>query len=165
MAHLRLIALALVAACGQAGAQANAAASGITPPAGWQALPEVARAAADAAKGDGVTVAGSEAWGDPARGCYGVWLKVSGTGVSAEQVLAGIASEAAETKIEIKDIVKPAASDGNGIVAFAFDTASYTGRMRARIESGSLTALACFANERERVGCDAACTTLLGALP
>lgn len=161
MAHLRLalVALALVG-CGQAGAQSSTP-SGIAPPSGWQVLPDVARAAADAAKADGVTIAGSEAWGDTARGCYAVWLKLAGGGVSAEQVLAGIASE----KIETKDIVKPTGED-KGIVAFAFDTPSYAGRMRARIDAGGITALACFANMRERVACETACQGLLaGGLP
>jgi hypothetical protein len=163
MAHLRIALLALlVGSCGQAGAQANAATSGITPPDGWQALPDVARAAADAARADGVTIAGREAWGDTARGCYAVWLKLSGGGVSAEQVLAGIASE----KIETQEIVKPAAdASGPGIVSLSFATPGYTGRMRARIDGDSITALACFANEREPIACNTACTTVLGGLP
>lgn len=160
MAHLRLALVALVG-CGQAGAQSSAATSGIAPPAGWPALPEVARAAGEAAKAGGVTVAGSEAWGDTARGCYALWLKLAGGGVSAEQVLAGIASE----KIEVKDIVKPAGEDTRGIVSFAFDTQRYVGHMRARIEDEGITALACFANMRERVACETACQSLLGGLP
>jgi hypothetical protein len=163
MAHLRLVLVVLVGACGQAGAQASAATSGITPPTGWQVLAEVARSTGEAAKADGVTVAGSEAWGDTARGCYAVWLKLTGSGVSADQVIAGIASE----KLETKDIVKPATgenSDGRGLVSLAFTKPGYTGRLRARIESGGVTALACFANEREQIACETACTNLLGAL-
>lgn len=162
MAHFRLSFLCALAACGQAGAQANApASSGITAPAGWQALPEVAHAVGDAAKADGVRVTGSDAWGDTARGCYAVWLKLSGSGVSVDQVLAGIASETIETK----DIVKPTSEDGTGLVTLAFSKPGYTGRLRARIESGTITSLACFANEREPVACEAACTALLGSLP
>lgn len=160
MALLRLSFVAL-AACGQAGAQANATPSGITPPAGWQPLPEVAHAAKDAARANGVTVVGSEAWGETARGCYALWLKLSGSGVTAEQVLAGIASE----KIETKDIVKPTSDDGKGLVTLAFTKPGYTGKLRARIESGSITALACFANQREPIACETACTALLGGLP
>ena len=158
MAHLRLIAIALVAACGQAGAQAGAAASGITPPAGWQPLPEIARAAAESARASGVTIAGGEAWGEPTRGCYAVWLRLVG-GVSAEQVLAGLASESIQTK----DIVQPTAdttSEG-GLLSLAFDKGGYAGRMRARIERDQITALACFANDRERTICETACATLL----
>lgn len=146
-----------IAGCGQAGAQAPAAASGLTAPAGWQALPEVARAAADAAKGEGLTVA-TEAWGETARGCYAVWLSLAGGGASVEHVLAGLAAE----KLEPTDLVNP---DGAGIVAFAFARPPYTGRMRARIAEGRVTALACFANQREPVACEAACTTVLGGLP
>ena len=159
MAYLRLIAIALVAACGQAGAQAGAAASGITPPAGWQPLFEIARAAAEGARASGVTIGGSEAWGEPARGCYAVWLRLVGDGVSAEQVLAGLASESIETK----DVVQPTAdttSEG-GLLSLAFGKGGYAGRMRARIERDQITALACFANDRERTICETACATLL----
>lgn len=163
MALLRLrsiFALGALASCGQAGAQASTASSGITPPAGWQALPEVAKAASDAAKADGVTVA-SEAWGETARGCYAVWLKVSGGGVAVEQVLAGIASETIDTT----DVVKPATEDGTGILSLAFTSGAYKGRLRARVEASAITALACFANEREPIACESACSTLLGSLP
>ena len=161
MARFRLSLLCALAACGQAGAQANAASSGIAAPAGWQALPEVARAVGDAAKADGVRVAGSDAWGETARGCYAVWLKLSGNGATVDHVLAGIASE----KLETKDIVKPTSDDGTGLVTLGFSKAGYTGRLRARIESGTITSLACFANEREPAACEAACTQLLGSLP
>lgn len=162
MARFRLSVVAVVAlgACGQAGAQASAVSSGIAAPAGWQALPDMARAVGDAAKADGVTVAGTEAWGEPARGCYAVWIRVTGTGASVEQVLAGITSE----KLETKDIVKPATEDGRGIVALAFAKPPYAGRLRARVDSGSVTALACFANEREPLACETACSSLLGSL-
>lgn len=166
MALLRLMLVAL-AACGQAGAQPSAT-SGLTPPIGWIAIPEIAAAAATAAKGDGVTVDGAEAWGDPARGCYGVWLALRGDGISAEQVLAGLGRQ----PITLRDVVKP--ESGDGIVAIGFETtaapggsmrSTYRGRLRARIAAGKITALACFANEREPIACDGACTTLLGGLP
>lgn len=166
MALLRLMLLSL-AACGQAGAQPSAT-SGLTPPAGWVAIPEVATAAVTAAKGGGVTVDGAEAWGDPARGCYGVWLALRGEGASAEQVLAGLGTQ----PMTIRDVVKP--ETGDGIVSLGFETAKspdpkvrgmYRGRLRARIAAGTITALACFANEREPSACDGACTALLGGLP
>lgn len=166
MALLRMMLVAL-AACGQAGAQPSAT-SGLTAPAGWIALPEIATAAATAAKGGGVTVDGAEAWGEPARGCYGVWLALHGEGASAEQVLAGLAGQA----VTIRDVVKP--ETGDGVVALGFETTkapgtsvlgSYRGRLRARIAADKISALACFANEREPNACEGACTTLLGGLP
>lgn len=123
-------------------------------------MPDIARAAGEATKADGVIVAGTEAWGDPARGCYAVWLRLEGTGASAEKVLTGITSE----RLETRDVVKPASEDGLGIIALAFSKPPYEGRFRARVEATSVTALACFANERERTACDAACTTMLGSL-
>ncbi|MFN0251615.1 MAG: hypothetical protein ACKV2T_32365 [Kofleriaceae bacterium] len=124
----------------------------------------MARATGDAAKADGVSVVGSEAWGDTARGCYAVWLKLSGGAGSTEQVLAGIASE----KLETKDIATPVAKDGtggDGLISLAFTKPGYAGRLRARMESNGITALACFANEREPLACETACTALLGSLP
>lgn len=157
MALLRLMLLAL-AACGQAGAQPSAT-SGLTAPVGWIAIPALATAATTAAKGDGVTVDGAEAWGDPARGCYGVWLALHGDGASAEQVLAGFATE----PITTTNVVKP--ETGDGLVSMTFTRGPYRGRVRARIAAGKITTLACFANEREPVACEAACTALLGGLP
>lgn len=150
--------LLALAACGQAGAQPTAT-SGLTAPVGWIAIPAIATAAATAAKGDGVTVDGAEAWGDPARGCYGVWLALHGDGASAEQVLAGFATE----PITTTNVVKP--DTGDGLVAMSFTRGVYRGRLRARIAAGKITALACFANDREPIACDGACTTLLGGLP
>lgn len=157
MALLRVTLVALTA-CGQAGAQPTAT-SGLTAPAGWIAIPEIATAVASAAKVDGSTVDGSEAWGDPARGCYGIWLALHGDGASAEQVLAGIAGQTMTTT----NIVKPDTADG--IVTLSFEKGTHRGRLRARIAAGTITALACFANEREPVACEAPCTTLLAGLP
>ena len=166
MALLRLTLVSL-AACGQAGAQPSAT-SGLTAPAGWIAIPEIATAAASAAKGGGVTVEGAEAWGDPARGCYGVWLALHGDGASAEQVLAGLGGQ----PVTLRDVVKP--ETGDGVVALGFDTTTaagpnmrgtYHGRLRARIAAGRITALACFANEREPTACEESCTALFGGLP
>ena len=169
MALLRLIVFAL-AACGQAGAQPSAT-SGLSVPAGWIAIPEIAMAVTTAAKGDGVSVEGAEAWGEPARGCYGVWLVLAGEGASAEQVLAGIAQQPLTTS----NIVKPEGADG--LVTLSFETpapaaaatapaaTTYRGRLRARIAAGKITMLACFANDREPATCEAACSSLLGGLP
>lgn len=151
MALLRLAAVLALGACGRAGAQPTPApaSSGVTPPAGWSALPEVASS---------VGVPGAEAWGDPARGCYAVWFRLEGKGATADAVLAGLAAE----QITTSDLVKP---DGEGIVAARFAKGAYTGRLRARITEGAITALACFANRREPKMCEAPCTTVLGALP
>ena len=63
---------------------------------------------------------------------------------------------------------------GDGVVAMSFETTAapgssvhgaYRGRLRARIAAGKITALACFANEREPAACESACTALLGGLP
>jgi len=150
--------LVALAACGQAGAQPTAS-SGLTAPAGWIAIPEIATAVATAAKDAGSTIDGSEAWGDPARGCYGVWLALHGDGASAEQVLAGITGQTITTT----NIIKPETADG--IVTLSFEKGAHHGRLRARIAAGKITALACFANEREPAACEAPCTTLLGGLP
>lgn len=161
MALLRLMlggAIAASAACGQAGAQPTET-SGIKAPAGWQALPELATAIGAAMKGERATLAGAEAWGEPARGCYGVWLALSGDGASAQQVLAGIEAE----KIELTNVVKPEGAEG--LVAASFVKGRYHGRLRARVTPGRVAMLACFANDREPGACEQSCTTLLGGLP
>ncbi len=157
MALLRLAFVALVA-CGQAGAQPSVA-SGLEPPAGWQALPELATSVAEATKTDGVMIDGVEAWGETARGCYAVWFAIHGSGASAEAVLAGLATE----KLTTTNVVTP--ESGDGVIAVTFARPPYTGRLRARITDGTITALACFASEREPLTCETPCTTLLGAIP
>lgn len=152
-----------LAACGHAGAEPpveQPVTSGLATPAGWQALPDVARAAAAAAKGPGVAVDGAEAWGERARGCYALWIAMHGDGASATAVLAGLAAEGLTTR----DVVAPPAPQ-DGLVTLAFTKGSYQGQLRARVAAGKVTALACFANDREPRSCDAACTTLLGGIP
>ena len=151
-----------LAACGPAGAQPTAptnAPSGITAPAGWSALPELAKSVADATKAEGVTVDGVEAWGETARGCYAVWLSLAGSGANADAVIAGLAAE----KLATSSVVKPEATDG--VTSLAFAKPPHTGRLRVRTQGGKLAAIACFANQREPASCDAPCTTLLGAIP
>ncbi|MBA3458637.1 MAG: hypothetical protein H0T46_01650 [Deltaproteobacteria bacterium] len=152
MALLRL-ALVALAGCSPAGAQPSPA-SGITPPAGWQALPDLAKQVVDATK-----ATGSEAWGETARGCYAVWFTLKGAGAKVDAVLAGLAAE----KIATTNVVTPESDDG--VIAASFTKGSYGGRLRARIAGDTITALACFANEREPKTCESPCTTLLGALP
>lgn len=157
---LRLSALAcLVVACRPAGAQPSAS-SGLTAPEGWISLPEVAAAAAAAAaRDDGLTVEGSEAWGEPARGCYAVWLALRGPRAAAAQVLSGLEAEG----LALTDTVQPETPDG--IATARFEKAPFRGRLRARTSAGRVVTLACFANEREPTSCEAPCTTLLGGLP
>jgi len=102
MALLRVIGVALVAssaialaACNAAGADPNAAASPrAARPEGWKQLPAMASAVGAAAKADGVTIDSVDAWGEPANGCYAVWLALHGASgdapTLADQVLAGI---------------------------------------------------------------------------
>ncbi len=159
MALLRLIAAASLAACGQAGAQ-PAVSSGLQTPAGWQALPVLGQAVAAAAKAEGVTVDGAEGWGETSIGCYGVWLKLHGTGVGSEEVIQGLEL----AKLGLSHVVKPELGD-DGTIALTFERAPYRGRLRVRVAAGSITALACFANAREPASCEQPCTTLLGGLP
>ncbi len=182
MADLRLIAALAAAAvgCGKAGAEPPGAVSGLSPPASWQVLPDVA-AAARTALGT-VRIDGVEAWGEPARGCYAVWMSVRGSGGAqaiGNQILASLGGDAsavpadaaapgsaaipATAKLALHDIVMPTGE--TGVLAVRFERAPYRGRLRARIADGRVTSLACFANQREPLACDVACTAFLGSLP
>lgn len=165
MALLRLASIGLVgglvAACGQAGAQPSAT-SGIAAPAGWTALPELASAVGAATRTESVAVDGVEAWGETARGCYAVWFTLHGSGATADAVLASLATE----QLATSDVVKPESPESrDGVVAVTFAKPPYKGRLRVRLVEGKLTALACFANQREPKTCEAPCTLLLGAIP
>ena len=154
MALLRLAALLALAAgvsCSRAGAQpaTTTGGSGVNVPPGWTVLPALAAQ---------TNVPNAEAWGDTTRGCYAVWFNLQGSGATPEAVIAGLAAE----QITTSDLVRP---EGDGIVAATFTKGGYTGRLRARIASGTITALACFANQREPKSCDTPCTAVLGALP
>jgi hypothetical protein len=171
MADLRLIAVALVAACSDAGAQTPVT-SGIKPPAGWTLQPEIA-AAAKTALGK-ATVDGLEAFGEPAMGCYAVWMSVRGSGKAkdlAEQLVRGLVEPKPDKNekkkppkrtLEIKDVVKPTAEEG--IFSLGFESPPYKGRLRARLGKGKITALACFASQREPATCETTCTALLGTV-
>ncbi|MGN6105749.1 MAG: hypothetical protein ACTHU0_11635 [Kofleriaceae bacterium] len=165
------------ASCDPAGAQPNAtgsarppvratsATSGISAPAGWQALPAIAEASR-AAIGTSVAVEGAEAWGEPAMGCYAVWLAVRGGAADApaDRVAADVlAGFAARPGIALTDVVAP--TGGAGVLAASFARPPYRGRLRAQLGGGRITALACFANVREPVACEAACTGLLDRIP
>ena len=163
MADLRLIAVLLVA-CADAGAQPPMPSP--KPPAGWTPQPAIVTAAKDAL-GKKTTVDALEAFGDPAMGCYSVWMAVRGSGKAlAEQLVKGLTEpdkKQPKRKVTIKDVVKPAADEG--LLALSFESAPYTGRLRARLGKGRITALACWSAQREPAACDQACTTILGALP
>jgi hypothetical protein len=177
MADLRLsaaiaaAAAAALAGCGRAGAAPDQA-SGLKAPAGWTAMPTVA-SAARTALGAGAEVEGAEAWGEPAMGCYAVWLSFRAEGGAeaiGQQVIAGFTAAAMgsgsgsqATKMMVKDVAAPAGEAG--VLALAFERGDHRGRLRARLGGGRVAALACFENQREPLACEAACTTLLGAMP
>jgi len=158
----RLIAVALVAcaACGSADAQPPQA-SGIAAPAGWQALPALAGAARQGAAAGGVTVDGAEAWGEPAMGCYAVWVAMHGSGGDAPALADQIRGGLAAARIDVKDVTAPGA---DGLMALGFAKPPYAGRLRARLGGGRIVALACFGNGREPKACERACEGVLGAL-
>jgi hypothetical protein len=167
-----MTAVALVActtAAAEPGAPASRGAS--TPPAGWKQLPPVAAAVGAAAKADGVTIDAVDAWGEPAIGCYAVWLALHGGAAGApalaEQVLDSFKGAGGATKpaggpqgaISLDDLVKPA--EPEGVLAFAFTRAPYHGRVRAHLGNGRITAIACFGNQREPAACETTCAHVL----
>jgi hypothetical protein len=157
MVQLRLTLLALcVAATTRA-----APPSGIAPPAGWRAVPELAKAAGDAA---GSATTASEAWAEPARGCYAVWLSLHGApapiDAASDQLVASVQKIGAQPTA----VVKPQAAD-RGELSLAFAKPPYRGKLRALLaKTGDVSALACMWNEREPKACETACTPLLGGL-
>ncbi|HSD91077.1 MAG TPA: hypothetical protein VLB44_26325 [Kofleriaceae bacterium] len=143
--------------------------SGLTPPAGWKALPTLAKAATDAAAAARIVVDGAEAWGEPARGCYAGWLALAGGKGTpdkvADQLVASLTAEPSLAGITVRDVVKPAAGAAAGILSLDFTHAPYTGKLRAQLaRDGHIALLACFWNEREPVACETACTQLLGGM-
>jgi hypothetical protein len=168
-----MTAIALVA-CSTAGADpAASAADRAARPAGWKQLPAIANAASAAARADGVVIDSADAWGEPAIGCYAVWLDLHGVrgrdgenvgdaAALADQILDGLARTGAG-EIAVRDVVRPAGPEG--VLAFAFARSPYRGRVRARLGGGRIDAVACFANQREPGACDAACTRVLQGVP
>jgi len=173
--------------CSAAGADPGVPANnGANAPAGWKQLPSIATAAGAAAKADGVAIDAMDAWGEPALGCYALWLALHGPAQSApilaDQVLDGFmaavgpqkpkspaerAKHARETdspsKLSLDEVTKPSAPDG--VLAFAFAVPPYRGRVRAQLGNGRIAAIACFGNQREPAACEAACTRLLQGVP
>ena len=139
--------------------------SGLSPPAGWKPLPELASAASDAAKHAGVTIDGAEAWGEPARGCYGAWLGVHG-GTGSPAALADAMLATIPPELAVTDVTRPSASGDTGVLTLSFARAPYTGRVRAQLaRSGLISIVACFWNAREPSACEAACAPLLAGAP
>lgn len=170
MAQLRLIALVACVACTAACRSSEAGpTSGLTPPAGWRALPDVAGAAREAGLAAKATIDGVEAWGDTARGCYGVWLAMSSDAgapdVLADKLLSSLTSAPTLAGITVTDIVKPPKAVDSGMLSLSFSRAPYSGKLRAQIgKTGAYAVLACLWNGREPAACEAACTVLLGGM-
>lgn len=141
------------------------------PPKGWMADPALAKAAAAAVvdpKQSAIAVTQTQAWSDPARGCYGLALDLRGGAgpidAAADQLIAALGSELAGAKLH--EVQKPVAGP-HGTLALGFDvlrgTAPYHGKLRADLEStGEVHALACLWNQREPKVCEAACTHWFG---
>jgi hypothetical protein len=168
MAVVRLVAAAALAVIGCNASEAGPG-SGLTPPAGWKALPTLATAATDAAKTARITVESAEAWGEPARGCYAAWLGLTGGKGApdklADQLVASLTAEPSLAGISVRDLVKPEAGAAAGVLSLGFTHARYTGNLRAQlVRDGHIALLACFWNEREPVACATACTQLLGSM-
>jgi len=159
MAGLRVIAAVALAGCAAADAQPTAA-SGIKPPAGWVTLAAAATAARMATGARGVTVDGAEAWGEPAKGCYALWIAFHGGNATAAELSREILDGLAAEHITVTQETAP-----EGMLALGLERSPYQGGLRARLFDGRVTALACVANRREPATCVAACKTLLGALP
>jgi hypothetical protein len=157
MAKLRLVATALLVACSGSAEAQPPEISGLSTPSGWQSLPVLATAVRTAAQAHGVTIAGSEAWGEPAIGCYAMWIALRGTGTTVAQVFTGLD----KAGIVPKDFVKPTTEYGP--ISLGFERGEHRGRLRVHTSDGRLSAIACFANAREPASCEAGCKALLGA--
>ena len=158
-----LIALASCAAS-EAAPPPAASPSNFAAPKGWAVDSGLAKTAATAAAGDKITVLGSDAWSEPSRGCYAIWIDLAGSAspvdAAADQLLAALTNQ----KATLREVQKPAAGE-TGTLALAFDRAPYHGKLRAELATtGEIRALACMWNQREPKACDAGCTSLLGAM-
>ena len=160
---------AVLVACGTAGAEPGdpgtpaSQGAGARPP-GWKPLPSIATAAGDAARADGVAIDRVDAWGEPAVGCYAVWLTLHGGAAGApalaEQVLGSFnAAGGSGQGISLGELARP--SGPEGVLAFAFTRPPYHGRVRAHLGNGRIAATACFGNQREPLACDRACARVL----
>jgi len=159
------MAVALVA-CSAASAEPGAppGPASSTHPAGWQALPAIASAVATAAAGDGAVIDAVDAWGEPAMGCYAVWLELHGGTADApalaDQVMRGLPATPA---FAASEVVMPASL--TGVLAFAFSAPPFHGHVRAQLGAGRIAARTCFATAREPIACNAACARVLQGVP
>ena len=158
--------LIALASCAASEAAPSPTASNIAAPKGWIADPALAKTAATAATGDKVSVLGSDAWSDGGRGCYAIWLDLSGAAgpvdAAADGLIAAMSKEL--TGVKIRDRQTPVPGE-TGTLAFAFDKAPYHGKLRAELtKTGEIRALACMWNQREPKTCETGCTVLLGAV-
>ena len=159
MALLRLIAVAAIACC--ACRRTEAAPSPIAVPAGWKAAPELAKAAADAAATDAVKVVASDAWSEPALGCYGMALRLEGGAAAIDSAADQLVASVQKSGVTVSDVVKPGTTkdDVRGVLALKFANAKYHGVLRAELaKTGEVFAVACSWNQREPKACAAACT-------
>ena len=160
MALLRVIALVALACC----SRTEAAPSAIAIPAGWKAAPELAKAAADAAKTDHVKVVASDAWSEPALGCYGMALRLEGGAAAIDSAADQLVASVQKSGVTVSEVVKPAGSkdDAHGVLALKFANAKYHGVLRADLaKTGEVFAVACSWNQREPKTCAAACAKLV----
>ena len=169
-ASVIVVALAALGGCARgeaapsAAPAATTAVSGLTAPKGWRAAPAIAKAAADAAKSAAVSIAGSEAWAQPAMGCYAVWLSLGGSASPIDAAATELVAALDKAGVATRDVVKPAAGE-RGTLVLGFDKSPYRGKLDAVLtNTGAVTALACAWNQREPSACEAACTTLLGSM-
>ena len=122
-----------------------------TVPAGWVSLPALALAGRGA-----IEKSTADAWGEPAMGCYATALTFPERG--PVRALLDDVKKAAS----VRDVVEPSAA--GGVLSFAFDKDPYKGRVRANLDGRTVTALACFWNDREPAACEAACTAMIGSM-
>ena len=176
--------LIALASCTASEAAPSPTASNIAAPKGWSVDPALAKTAAAAAAGDKVNVLGSDAWSDGSRGCYAIWLDLSGgagpVDAAADGLIAATTKEL--TGVKIRDLQKPVVGE-TGTLAFAFDVypappsggaasprkaglaTPYHGKLRAELTKlGEIRALACLWNQREPKTCETGCTAMLGAV-
>jgi hypothetical protein len=153
MAQLRLMAVVL-AACNASDAAPPPVAPPDPPiatvPDGWVPLPALELAAR------GVTGTPTDAWGEPAMGCYATSLTLP------ERGKVGALLDDVKKSVTVSDAVVPSAA--GGVLSFAFAKGEYKGRVRANLDGKNVTALACFWNQREPAACEAACTAMIGSM-
>jgi hypothetical protein len=169
MAELRLIALATTIALSGCRSSEAGPTSGLATPAGWRPMPDVAAVALNAAKTAKTTVNGAEAWAEPSRGCYAVWLALTSDEgapeVLADLVVRSLTSSPSLVGMTVANVTKPAAGSPSGVLSLSFTRPPYQGLLRSQISrNGSYAALACFWNQREPAACQAACTQFIGSM-